>query len=333
MKNIGKRALCLLFAAVLLLSMVVVPEWDAQATEEQNQWPGHVLFAYDYTNLSGENKDVEDADAYNGWAKKYEGMNLTSSHKINITIYDRGATQAAGTTITHKLCELPAAEDTVAAYKTQTYSTAQCDAFAKQMAENMGLIVDLTTYYQEYAYYNLRPGGILMVYYHDGSYEFMSAAHWEQTNWTEADRPLIEKALADYPVHIPAAAEFYYEGDGWHNFTVCRYMDGALMYDGTLRARYADNGNVEEVENYLSAYTFYEKVSIISAEQAFDRLKAGCFNDGGYFEHVKPSEITVTECVLDYQVDTKGFYQPVYIFSMEATDGSYDYSVMIPAMK
>lgn len=230
-------------------------------------------------------------------------------------------------------CELPAVKDTVAAYKTQTYSTAQCDAFAKQMVENIGLTVDLTTYYQEYAYYNLRPGGILMVYYHDGSYEFMSAAHWDQTNWTEADRPSIEKALADYPVDIPAAAEFYYEGDGWHNFTVCRYMDGALMYDGTLRARYADQGNVEEVENYLSAYTFYEEVPIISPQQAFDRLKAGRFHDDGYFEYVKPSEITVTECVLDYQVDTKGFYQPVYIFSMEATDGSYDYSVMIPAMK
>ncbi len=121
MKNIGKRALCLLFAAVLLLSMVVVSEWDAQATEEQNQWPGHVLFAYDYTNLSGENKDVEDADAYNGWAKKYEGMNLTSSHKMNITIYDRGATQAAGTTITHKLCELPAA-DVLIGQGYQTYS-------------------------------------------------------------------------------------------------------------------------------------------------------------------------------------------------------------------
>ena len=230
-------------------------------------------------------------------------------------------------------CQLPSVENAVSAYRTQTRNTSQCDAFAEEMAENAGLIVDLTSYYQDSAYYNLRPGGILIVNYHNGSYEFKSGAHWDNIKWIEADRETIEKALENYPVDIPAQAEFYYEGDGWHNFTVYHHIDGALMYDGTLRARYADSGKVEEVENLLCAYSYYEEVDIISPEEAFDRLKAGKFNDGGYFESAHPTNVSVTDCVLDYQVDTKGFYQPVYIFYAESLDGSYGYNVMIPAKK
>jgi len=230
-------------------------------------------------------------------------------------------------------CQLPSVENTVSAYRTQTRNTSQCDTFAKEIAENAGLTVDMTSYYQDFAYYDLRPSGILWVYYFDGSYEFKSGAHWNETQWTETDRETIEKALEAYPVDIPAQAEFYYEGDGWHNFTVYHHIDGALMYDGTLRARYADSGKVEEVENLLCAYSYYEEVEIISPEKAFDRLKSGRFNDGGYFESAHPTNVSITECVLDYQVDTKGFYQPVYIFYLESTDGSYGYHVMIPAMK
>lgn len=230
-------------------------------------------------------------------------------------------------------CQLPTAENAVCAYRTQTRNTSQCDVFAKELAASAGLTVALTSYYQDFAYYNLQPGGILNVYYYDGSYEFKSGAHWDNTKWTEADRQIIEKALAVYPVNIPAQAEFYYEGDGWHNFTVYHLIDGALMYDGTLRARYADSGKIEEVENRLCAYTYYEEVDIISPEEAFEQLKAGQFHDEGYFEYVKPADVSVTACVLEYQVDTKGFYQPVYMFYLTAPDGSYADHVMIPAMK
>jgi len=230
-------------------------------------------------------------------------------------------------------CQLPMVEDSVSTYRTQPLNTSQCDTFAKELAENVGLTVDMTSYYQDFAYYNLRPGGILMVYYYDGSYEFKSSAHWDETKWTETDREIIEDALADYPVDIPAQAEFSYESDGWHNFSVSRHIDGALMYDGSLRARYAENGKIEEVENRLCTYSYYEEVDIISPEEAFERLKAGRFNDEGYFEHIKPNTVSVTECVFEYQVDTKGFYQPVYLFSLSAPDGSYGDQIMIPAMK
>ena len=83
--------------------------------------------------------------------------------------------------------------------------------------------------------------------------KFKSSAHWDETKWTEADRKTIEKALAAYPVDIPTQAEFYYEGEGWHNFSVSRHIDGALMYDGSLRARYAENGKIEEYKIQITS--------------------------------------------------------------------------------
>lgn len=231
-------------------------------------------------------------------------------------------------------CELPSAKDTAAVYRTQTRNQAQCDAFANELVQDINTTVALATYYQESAYYNLQdPTGILSVNYYDGSYEFMIGSHEYELTWIEADRETIEDALAIFPVDIPATADFCYEGDGWHSFTVHQYIDGSLMYDGTLRVRYASDGNVYSVENYLCDYAYYSDVAILSPEEAYSQLKAGRFYDGEQFEYVHPAAITVTQYVLDYQIDTKGFYQPVYVFNLESPDGNYGYNVMIPAMK
>ena len=65
----------------------------------------------------------------------------------------------------------------------------------------------------------------------------------------------------------------------------------------------------------------------------FERLCDGNFNDGGFFEVERPNDVTVLSCILSYRIDTKGFYQPVYLFELSSEDGSYKDWIMIPAMK
>jgi len=132
---------------------------------------------------------------------------------------------------------------------------------------------------------------------------------------------------------IPENAEFTIEGDGWHSLTSHQYIDGNTLIDGTLRVRMAEDGSIREIQNQLLSYTYYTKVNIITPEEAVNLLKAGHFNDESYFERINPSEITVTDCILGYQIDTKGFYQPVYTFILVYGNDNYGYSVMIPAMK
>ena len=231
-------------------------------------------------------------------------------------------------------CELPSGKETAPVYRTQTRSQAQCDAFANELAQNMDMAVGLATYFQESAYYNMRnPPGYLTVNYYDSGYDFIIGSSNYELTWVETDRETIEEALANFPVDIPEAAEFRYEGEGWHSFTVHQYIEGGFMYDGTLRVQYASDGNVYYVEDYLYNYAYYGEVAILSPEEAYSQLKAGRFYDGEYFEKVQPIAISVTQCVLAYQNDAKGFFHPVYIFGLESPDGAIGSQVMIPAMK
>ena len=140
-------------------------------------------------------------------------------------------------------------------------------------------------------------------------------------------------ALAHLPVFIPEYAQFKVIGNGWHSFTVDQHIDGANLVDGVLRCRYAEDGTIRDVENNLLSYTYYDAETIISPEEAYQRLRAGKFYDRGFFEAKTPTDVRVQSCTLGYQIDTKGFYQPVYFFDVDSPNGSYLDRIMIPAMQ
>lgn len=233
-------------------------------------------------------------------------------------------------------CELPEVDTEYAVYQTQTRSKSDCDSFAENFKKIINTEYTTISYYEEAAYYmdNSTDGGahFLHVNYLDQGYSY--SAHFnDNAAWTASDRATVIGALAKYPLQIPETSVFTIEGDGWHSFRSGQYIDGAVLFDGTLRVRMAKDNSIREIKNQLLSYTYYDKVEVIAPEEAFSHIKAGRFNDDGYFERTNPSEITVTKCVLEYEVDTKGFYQPVYIFFLVYGSDPYEYSVMVPAMK
>jgi len=234
-------------------------------------------------------------------------------------------------------CDLPAAEGEMTVYKTQTRSIEECDTFGEEFRKLVGAEYTTISYYQEAAYYMDQAGDengthFLFVSYLDPGYEY-HCGYGDNPVWADEEREALESALSHLPVFIPDYAEFAVEGDGWHTFTVDQRIDGAVMVDGTLRCRYAEDGTIREVQNNLLSYTYHDKVAVISPEEAFARMCSGDFNDGGFYENKVPAEVSVLSCTLEYEIDTKGFYQPVYYFEVASTDGTYAYSVMIPAMK
>ena len=232
-------------------------------------------------------------------------------------------------------CDLPDMDDTAPVYKSQRRTLQDCDVFAEKFRIIIPTEYNTICYYEEAAYYmdNGSDGGahFLYVCYADQSYSY-DALYDDEVPWAEADRKTIEAALEKYPVLIPDCAEFTQVGEGWHSFRVDQYIDGAVMFDGLLRVRYAEDGSVRNIENNLLPYTYHDDVRIISSSEAYQRLCAGKFNDGGRLEYEAPKEITVINCTLQYQIDTKGFYQPVYSFEVVSEDGQYQYWIQIPAM-
>ena len=232
-------------------------------------------------------------------------------------------------------CELPVVSGEASVYKTQKRTMQECDVFAEEFREIIGTEYDAISYYEEAAYY-MDHGSengyhFLNVYYHDGSFEYTCGYDGDPV-WADAERKTVETALAKYPVLIPEYAEFSTDGDGWYSFSVRQRVDGAVMVDGILRCRYAQDGMLREIQNRLLTYTYYDTVEIISPEEAYRRLCAGEFNDGGFFEHCMPDSVSVNCCELGYAIDTKGFYRPVYWFDVVSADGNYQDRIMIPAM-
>ena len=243
---------------------------------------------------------------------------------------------STGETVWTLQCDLPTAKENAAIYRTMTRTVAECDAFAKDFEKIIPTEFDDISYYQEAAYYmdHGSEGGahFLFVHYLDQGYEYI-AMYDEEPVCADADREVVLEALEKYSLAIPDSAEFNIEGDGWHSFTINQQKDGELLYDGVLRIRYAQDGSIWEIENHLLPYTYCRDVDVISPEEAFERLTAGKFNDEGLFEYVNPARVFILECILEYRVDTKGFYQPVYAFEVKSSDESYRYRILIPAMR
>ena len=228
-------------------------------------------------------------------------------------------------------CDLPDTAGNVPVYRTQTMSKADCDAFAEEMAALTGQEVDMVSYYQEMAYYNLSRG-TLMVYYHDGSYEF-GGYDYNTSDWEEADRETVENALQTFPIVIPDAAEYAYDGDGWYSFTCDRHIDGAVMMDGTLRVRYGVDDTIRRIENKLVWYTYQEDAAVISPAQAYEEVKNGAFRYADALKSHSGNAVSVISCTMDYEIDTKGFYQPVYLFEILIPETGNTCRAMIPAIK
>ena len=230
-------------------------------------------------------------------------------------------------------CQLPEAMPTADTFRTQALDRAGCREFALSLCHLTDSTIGYESYYQEGGYYNLMPVGILQVFYHDGSWEYSGRNYGMEEPWAQVDRQTVEKALAPFPVTVPAAAEFSPEDEGWYRFTCRMLREGDTLVDGYLRVRCTETGEAVAVHNHLIRYEYYEQVELLTPEEAWDRLRSGHFDDDGFFEHVRPETVSATGCTLEYAVDTKGFYQPVYRFHISSPQGDYAYEPLIPAMK
>ena len=227
-------------------------------------------------------------------------------------------------------------------YRTQSRSISDCDAFAEKFLTIIDTEYTTISYYEEAAYYMDQSGGdngahFLLVYYLDQSFDYTYRPSgrfgMQEPEWGDADRETLAGLLERFPVMLPEYAQFATEGEGWYSFAVDRHVDGAMMIDGTLRCRYASDGTLREIENHMLSYVYEDTVEVISPEEAVSRLQKGEFNDEGYFEYQAPGEVSILSCEVTYEIDTKGFYQPVYAFELKSDDGRYESRIIVPAMK
>ena len=72
----------------------------------------------------------------------------------------------------------------------------------------------------------------------------------------------------------------------------------------------------------------YKEYEIITEKEAYDKILNGEFKDNFIEDN---TEIEIKDVKLSYEIDSKGFYQPVYEFIVEGM--SRGTSILIPALK
>ena len=215
-------------------------------------------------------------------------------------------------------CALSEAEQTVPVYQIETFDKDTCDAFGKEFADRLGISFPDTYYYDNSTIFaNHSTGDFLHVEYYDGSYEYtVGNVDWDLEDAEVNEDTLREALLRQYGIAVPENAVFSYEGYGIHTFTVDMQKNGAGVLDGTLRCRCREGAVIKEIDNRLLTYGYYKEETILSQAQAYAKLCSGHFSNGDHFEYLDPEQAAVETCTLSYRIDTKGFYRPVYVFSL-----------------
>lgn len=104
-------------------------------------------------------------------------------------------------------------------------------------------------------------------------------------------------------------------------------MEDGKFYDGSVTCEYVVSEGFQDINYYMCAYEEYKEYEILSEQEAFQKLQDGLFQYG----QMESYDIQVEQISLEYQIDSKGFYQPVYSF--EGSVNEEEAVIIIPAIK
>ncbi len=233
-------------------------------------------------------------------------------------------------------CRLPKTEGSVPLYRAKGAGQDECIEAARSFFERLGVgeeeIDELDIgVYDDGVFVSDHKTASVYVYYADGSrrIEIYGTGSGNAASVAEDEARAL---LLSYGIEVPEGASFENVGTGAYMFRLERRGDGGVA--GWLRIRCEEAGGgvrLKSVADHMCECELCAEEEIISAEEALSRLERGRF-DGMMFEYLSPENAEVTSCSLEYETDSKGFFQPVYTFSL-ICDGENEMTAKIPAMK
>lgn len=206
--------------------------------------------------------------------------------------------------------------------------------FAQDFFKKLGTSVDksnIDTYDNQILYSSSDGRYKIMVYLNGGAYSFTDFNCSDNVINQNMDKESVIAALKKYNVKPCDIAEFEQEKEDNKKLSSYRfYVDlnekNNKLTDGYLTISQSDE--ILNIYNYIYTYKSYGKYKIISQEEAYDKIKAGQFNS---YELYNIKSILIRSIKLCYQLDSKGYYQPVYRF--ECTIDGEGRPIFIPALE
>jgi len=218
-------------------------------------------------------------------------------------------------------------------YATSGVSSAkQARVFADDFFSSLQAVLD-ETYMQLYNgtafYYAHTSTGqtlSLVINYRAMTYTYTDFSSFDH-NKDKANEDEIRSALETFGISIPEKTIFSENDNGVYRFEAYPASNGSMVYWGSLECDYYDDGTIKRINNNLVECHPVKTTGIISEQTAYERIREGMFR------HYAPHQINSLHIIsveLIYDMDTKGFLQPVYKFKAEI-DG-HEQVIIIPAL-
>ena len=223
-------------------------------------------------------------------------------------------------------------------YRTKVYSAKETEKLAKSIFKQFGAVLDerRTLRFDDSAFYwgkisDTSPDNqvSLEIDYRGGTYRAGRIS--EQMEEKSDDRNEISKeeaisALTALQIQIPEYGEYSYNQETKNaQFYIPPKEGKTKQICGTLTGGDFRKGTFGHIYNQLVEVETYKSVSAISEQDAYEKIKSGQFF--GKISGV--NEIVAGKVKLEYRIDSKGFYRPVYVFAVKI-DGEMS-TIEIPA--
>ncbi len=218
-------------------------------------------------------------------------------------------------------------------YKTKRFTQVETYQYAEKFFESLGDTINesRTQIYDETAVYNSFDGYSYWMDYLGGTYHIsdfnadsMDSPSETVLNATEED---IVLALGKYGIELPVGMDFTNNGEGNYTLTANGISKGETICDGTISCTYYENGKMGSITSDIILCEYYKDCDIISQEEAFEMIEDGRFSINSNSNELS---LDIGEVSLEYLVDSKAYYQPVYAF--ETNVSGWNLVIYIPAI-
>lgn len=222
-------------------------------------------------------------------------------------------------------------KDSVPIYQAPTFTKEESLQWVKDFLRSMDIDIDNIEIdpYNDNAVFWVRgePTYNIRFNYIGGKYNFLDFSCFEDgLEPMNVEEDLVLEVINAFGIGIPEEAKFTNEDNGDYQWKADQLIDGDILMDGAITCTYFNDHTIKSLNNNLIKYKKVKDISIKSEKDAFEELTKGKFR----YHDDNITSITIEQINLDYLLDTKGFYQPVYRF--KAIMDEKEHSIIIPAI-
>ncbi|MFI3208892.1 MAG: VanZ family protein [Eubacteriales bacterium] len=218
--------------------------------------------------------------------------------------------------------ELSESNETASVYELPIYTAEELLVKGNEFLANFDATIDEeeTKVYDDTIVFQSKDGSYhLWMDYKGGGFWFINFEINEEMPDTTLSEEEIREILVDVGVDVPEEAEYvslYSEQEVRGNvFYADSIVEGNIMSIGNLNCDINADGVVMEMNNYIYEYTYVTECEIYSEKEIYNQVVAGEFSYYGV-DKLENLDMTVESMDITYALDSKGFYQPVYVVSL-----------------